>query len=159
MKKLKCTLFLSLGLTFFSGSLFGATPATDWNRDLFDTWTRMSDAIIQNASRLSQSFLNYSSVEDEENYYYEVAIPGVSQGNVSVTATETILTIEGKAESLIPKSAWKDKQDKSINFSFKVPSAVAHEKIKAKIKNGLLLITLPKLKKDQKKIKIKVNAG
>nr|XP_051196759.1 26.2 kDa heat shock protein, mitochondrial-like isoform X9 [Lolium perenne] len=90
--------------------------------------------------------------EDDEAVYLKVPMPGFGKEHVKVSAEKNILVIKGEGE----KDAWNgDKDDNAVprfNRRIELPAnAYKMDKIKAEMKNGVLMVTVPKLKKEERK--------
>jgi hypothetical protein len=90
--------------------------------------------------------------EDDEAVYLKVPMPGFGKEHVKVSAEKNILVIKGEGE----KDAWDgDKDDAAVpKYSRRIElpaNAYKMDKIKAEMKNGVLMVTVPKLKKEERK--------
>ena len=99
--------------------------------------------------------------ETEDNYHIEVELPGVKKGDVDIKVDGNVLTISGERNV---KEEVKDEDYHKIESryglfsrSFTLPERVNTSNIEAEFINGILEITIPKLKIDtsSKKIEIK----
>ncbi len=98
--------------------------------------------------------------EDEKAYYIEVDLPGVKKDDIHVDISDGVLTISGERKF---KKEVKEKDYYKVESSFgkfersfRLPEDVKEDDIKAETKDGVLNITLPKAKKEEKKKKIEV---
>lgn len=95
--------------------------------------------------------------ENEQNYEFEVELPGVKREDITVTYSDDILTIsvnkqeEVKEEST--KYIRKERKFGSFSRSFSLPD-VNSELITANYQNGLLKIIAPKKEKLEKPMKV-----
>lgn len=99
--------------------------------------------------------------ETKDNINIRVAVPGFKPEEIEVSIKDEILILSGKTE------IEKKEEDENTIFSewssnkfcrqLILPSKVEAEKVKAKLKNGVLQMTLPKIATD-KEIQITVNA-
>ncbi len=96
-------------------------------------------------------------IENNDEYRIEVAAPGLDKKDFKIDLDNNVLTISSEKEM---KDEEKDKDGKfmrrefsysSFKRSFTMPESVDPEKIKAKHKDGILLINIPK--KDEAKQK------
>ncbi|KAK1696109.1 hypothetical protein QYE76_012806 [Lolium multiflorum] len=90
--------------------------------------------------------------EDDEAVYLKVPMPGFGKEHVKVSAEKNILVIKGEGE----KDAWNvDKDDNAVprfNRRIELPAnTYKMDKIKAEMKNGVLMVTVPKIKKEERK--------
>ncbi len=86
--------------------------------------------------------------EDKENIVIEVEVPGMKEEDLKVTLENNTLTISGE------RKFEKEEKDKnyyrmeraygSFSRSFMLPENVDTKGIKAKYKDGVLILTLPK---------------
>lgn len=95
--------------------------------------------------------VDYYSSEDNNNYYIEVAVPGLDKKDVNINIDQNYLCLSSEG---IKKSGFGTQ---SFNKRFKLPSNVNQDNITAKLKNGILSITIEKSLADSlvKKIEIK----
>ncbi|XP_051196720.2 26.2 kDa heat shock protein, mitochondrial-like [Lolium perenne] len=90
--------------------------------------------------------------EDDGAVYLKVPMPGLGKGHVKVSAEQNSLVIKGEGE----KDGWDgDKDDAAVpKYSARIEmpaNAFKVDKIKAEMKNGVLMVTVPKLKKEERK--------
>ena len=100
--------------------------------------------------------------EDEKHVKIKAELPGLEEKDIHVELRENILTISGeKKEEKETKSEKEHRVERSygsFSRSFTLPKSVEADKIKAKFKNGLLDIVVPKGKElEDKKVKIAIN--
>ena len=96
-------------------------------------------------------------IEEENNYKLIMDIPGINKEDIKIELDNGYLKISTSSNS---SSEEKDKDGKCIrkerysghsSRSFYVGDKIAHEDIKAKIENGTLIVTFPKLKEEPQK--------
>jgi len=137
-----------------------------FEEDIFDELLRMRRKI----ERLIRSFGSLASFEEIESFPVDISeteneiivradLPGFSKDEVSVNATENTLTIEAKH-----KEEKKEKGEKyytverkfgSFRRVISLPVEVEPEKARARMKDGVLEVILPKKeKKKGKEIKV-----
>ena len=89
-----------------------------------------------------------------------VELPGVQQDDVDITVADDILTLKGekKEEKEIKKENYHrvERSYGSFQRSISLPTGVQSEKAKAKYKDGVLQITIPKAEEAKPK-QIKIN--
>lgn len=103
-----------------------------------------------------ESFTPKCNIEERSDHYrVEVELPGVKQEDVKIELEGDIITIKGERKKQVDT---KDEENKihiiehsygSFYRSFTIPSNVNIDEIKAGNENGILIITLPKDKKEQ----------
>ncbi|HLG88796.1 MAG TPA: Hsp20/alpha crystallin family protein [Alphaproteobacteria bacterium] len=100
--------------------------------------------------------------EDDKAYHIIADLPGMTESDVNVALSGDMLTISGE------KTEEKEEKDRSYHFaerradrfqrSFNLPPGIDRDRIEAKLKNGVLALTLPKTaeaQQQQKKIEVK----
>jgi len=100
--------------------------------------------------------------ETEDKFVIHADLPGVKTNDIEVTAENGVLTIKGERES--KKEEEKDDYKRVERFSgsfmrrFTLPTSADLDKISAKSKDGVLELSIPKLKDHAKpkRIDIKV---
>uniref|UniRef100_A0A453R4V1 SHSP domain-containing protein n=1 Tax=Aegilops tauschii subsp. strangulata TaxID=200361 RepID=A0A453R4V1_AEGTS len=100
------------------------------------------------ASRLGR----WVAKEDDDAVYLKVPMPGLTKEHVEVRADKNILMIKGEDE----KQPWDGDDDSKVpryNRRIEMPAADAYkmDKIKAEMKNGVLWVTLLKVKEEERK--------
>ena len=87
-------------------------------------------------------------------------MPGADRESVSVTVENSILTIEGTASLDLPEGHASDEgrsRARKYRREFSLPDAVDVEGITARVNNGLVSVTLPKVARVQNH-KVKISA-
>jgi HSP20 family protein len=88
---------------------------------------------------------------DDKNLYIKSTMAGVEATDIEISVQNDLLTIRGKRneqEKIDPeKYYYQECYWGSFSRSIILPTSVKADKIKASLKNGVLTITLPKLKK------------
>ena len=99
-------------------------------------------------------------VERDNDIFVKAELPGVEKDDLELTMTDNSVTIKGssKAEEKEEKENYHRCEISRGSFSRTVslPGDVDTDKAKAKFKNGVLKLTIPKVKKSKHK-NIKVN--
>ncbi|MGM0530911.1 MAG: Hsp20/alpha crystallin family protein [Bacteroidota bacterium] len=87
-------------------------------------------------------------VENENNYTIEVAAPGLNKKDFNVSVDDGVLTISSEKEQSDEEERGDYKRREfcytSFKRSFNLPTNVDAENIKAKHKNGVLYVIMPK---------------
>lgn len=101
--------------------------------------------------------------EQKDAVVVKAEIPGINEEDVEVEITDNVMTISGekKEEKEEEKAGYYYKESHSGSFtrSFTLPSEVVAERAEAEVKNGVLVITVPKVEaKKPKKVSIKKKA-
>lgn len=86
--------------------------------------------------------------ESKDGYILKAELPGVAKEDVKVTMNEGVVTISG--EKKMEKETKENNYHRServygsFTRSFRLPSPIAGDKVKAEYQNGILTLTLPK---------------
>jgi HSP20 family protein len=111
--------------------------------DLFDELTTASRPQFSPAA-----FPALNAWSDEEHFYLEAEIPGMSLDDLDIFVSEgQVLTIKGRrAESQIEGSNWLRRERGSGAFErqIQLPGPINQEGVDATLKQGVLTIKLPK---------------
>jgi HSP20 family protein len=88
--------------------------------------------------------------ETEKEFFLSADMPGLDKNDVSVDIHDGVITIKGERAIDNEKSTdgyrIRERQLGSFNRSFRLPDNVNEDKVAAKFKNGVLMVTLPKTK-------------
>jgi len=100
-------------------------------------------------------------LEQENDYFVRVELPGVDKKDVKITVQNGILTIKGeKTQDLEKKGDTYRRTERtygSFQRSFTLPSSVMSDKVEASYNAGVLTISLPKVEEAKpKEIEVKV---
>ena len=89
-----------------------------------------------------------------------VELPGIKANELDITATGNNLAIAGERKILVEnenaKYHRKEREAGKFNRMISLPGHIDSEKIKAKLVNGILTITMPKAEEDKPK-KVTIN--
>nr|CAM96552.1 22.8 kDa heat-shock protein [Aegilops kotschyi] len=106
----------------------------------------LSSTAAAGTSRLAR----WVAKEDDDAVYLKVPMPGLTKEHVEVRADKNILVIKGEGE----KQPWDGGDDSAVpkyNRRIEVPAdAYKMDKIKAEMKNGVLWVTLLKVKEEER---------
>ena len=87
---------------------------------------------------------HYDFVDKPDKLIILVETPGFEREHLTISVGERLLIVNGyrKTETEAERESWGE--EKKIKFRIPLPVDVISEKSKARIKNGILEITLPK---------------
>lgn len=109
-----------------------------------------SDSIYNYNNSISNLDYNYSS--DENNYYIELALPGLEKKDINLNISENFLFLNYESKDEENTSFWK----KSFNRRIKLPANIDAETISAQLKNGILSIIIKRMKEESNMRKINI---
>ena len=100
--------------------------------------------------------------EDDDKFTLSAELPGMTEKDIRIDIENNTLTIQGerKQEKEVKKGRYHKVERTYGAFcrSFQLPSNVKADKIKARYKDGLLEVTLPKVEESKpKRIEVKVD--
>jgi len=119
----------------------------DFNQSLFPYWSDM-DTTWGGAGNAS---FELKTKETDKEYLIRAEAVGFEKDEVTVEISDGIISIRGE------KKEKSDEWDFSGAFSrtYSLPDNIIVDQIEGELKNGILLITIPKKEKYVKKIEIK----
>lgn len=136
------------------------TMQTSQSRELREKEEQPLEA-SENGSR-ARVFVPRSDVYETDEAIVVVAeMPGVSEEDVEITLEKNILSITGRVEEETPEGlrlALGEYGSGDFERRFALSQTVDRDGIAAKVKNGILTLTLPKAKEAQPR-RIEVKAG
>ena len=117
-----------------------------------------------NFDTFNQTFPAVNTIEKDNQYLLEIAVPGMDKKDFEIEIQNDLISISSisKQEKEIKDNLNYNRQEfnyNSFHRTFSLPKEVDQSKIKAIYSNGILTITLPKLKevisKSKKLIEVK----
>ena len=141
------------------------TSLTTWKplQDIFST-RREIDSIFDNffgSHGVSRSTKNSAwtplvdVVDSDDHVEFHAEVPGLSEDDVQVSVTENVLTIKGekKSESEDKNAGYRlvERSYGQFQRSFSLPKNLRTEDIDASFKRGVLIISVPKSRKEEAK--------
>jgi HSP20 family protein len=107
----------------------------------------------------NNSYPRVDVIDHNDKITIEAEIPGLKKEEVSVDLEENVLTISGLKHSREADASAryirKELKRSSFQRSFKLGQKIDHKKVKAHFENGILLISVSKVMREEpKKVKI-----
>lgn len=122
----------------------------------YSSLENISDVYFNVCYAANPTFGKANVLEDNRNYYIRFDVPGVKKKNISIKIENGRLVVSGerKVEYNDAKQICKERFSGVFTKALKIPTNVNIENIEAELINGSLNITLPKVEKTIKEIKI-----
>lgn len=92
----------------------------------------------------------YYVTSDEKQWTIEIPLPGISKENLKIDIEDNMLTVQA-----LPTV--KSKAVKAVKKSWYVDESIDATAIVAKLENGLLTISLPKIKPTKKSVAVTIS--
>ena len=123
--------------------------------NIFDEVEQMMHQAFGQSLENGSSRLSYSPLmnvsETESDYFVMMDLPGVEKKDVEVNLCTGILTVSGERKTSERgdenNRIWYETTNGTFSRSFELTLDIVEEKIKAKFKDGVLNITIPKTAK------------
>lgn len=141
----------------------GARPLDQWRGELdrhfsnfFDSWPSLSQRM-----RHVQAFPAVNVWEASDELFLEAELPGMKSEQLSISVVGNELTLcgeRGAGEQEGTSYHRRERATGSFSRVMRLPYPVDSERVQASLKDGVLLLTLPK-HEAAKPRKIHVNAG
>ena len=138
-----------------------STNLNRWKPTLLD---ELFDDRWFNFDTFNQTFPAVNTIEKDNQYLLEIAVPGMDKKDFEIEILNDLISISSisKQEKEVNDNLNYNRQEfnyNSFHRTFSLPKEVDQSKIKAIYSNGILTITLPKLKevisKSKKLIEVK----
>ena len=121
-----------------------------------------ADQRYQDYKKSTVQTLDIDLIETKEVYYIKVAVPGVSKKDILIEAGDNDITIETTFTPYIEEFDEEDEAEVIVSAiksgrcvkTVRFENSIDIENIKAKFKNGTVIITLPKLIIPKHKVKV-----
>lgn len=131
-------------------------------RENIKTMQKNADQRYQDYKKSTVQTLDIDLVETEDTYYIKAAVPGVSKKDISIEAGDNDITIETTFTPYIEEFDEEDEAELIVSAiksgkcvkTVRFENSIDLENIKARFKNGTVVITLPKLVIPKHKIKV-----
>ena len=125
--------------------------------DIFDELNRVFNDVsngVKEAQKRGRGFIAVDVRKDNDGYLVEAALPGVTKEDVSINYDQSVLTIEVKEhEGANDSFIIKERMENFYKRELELPDAESSQ-IKAKMQDGILMISLPFAKKTTNLISI-----
>ncbi|HEY80484.1 MAG TPA: Hsp20/alpha crystallin family protein [Anaerolineae bacterium] len=130
-----------------------------------ETWRNTMEQLLNELPRTSYRedrpwVLPLDVIETEDQFIVKASIPGIDPDDLDITFSDNILTIQGeiKAESEHPEGRYllRERGFGLFQRSIALPERVEADKIEATYKDGVLILSIPKVEEIKpKRISIK----
>lgn len=134
-----CSPNTSAAHTFPAAAMRAAAPLDAMIESLFRTGGLPSIA--------ARAFPAVNAWQDDNAFYVEAELPGFTIDDLDISLTDNQLTISGERTFDLPTdSAYMRRERPSGKFTrvLRVASEIDAEKVSASLKDGVLIVTLPK---------------
>lgn len=85
--------------------------------------------------------------DNKDSYVLVAEVPGLTESELQLSATQESLTISGERKATAPKGYAvhrRERGDLRFSRSFALPARIDSDNVTAELKNGLLVVTMPK---------------
>lgn len=127
-------------------------------RQMLDTMDRIFDDAMSfpGSSRTAAGEIRapWDIMEDDKEVKMRFDMPGLSKEEVKVSVEDDVLVIKGEHKKEEGKEGedawWRGRSVSSYDTRMLLPDSCDKGKVKAELKNGVLLVTIPKTKVERK---------
>jgi HSP20 family protein len=115
--------------------------------DLYNLQSELDDILFSDYRVRRSRFPRVNIYENDDEYVVSAELPGVEKNDVSITLKDNSLKISGeiKRENNDKKNAHlEERHTGKFERNFILNERVDAEKINAELKNGILLVKIPK---------------
>ncbi|KAK1262464.1 hypothetical protein QJS04_geneDACA020301 [Acorus gramineus] len=115
----------------------------------------MMDRFFEDSMAFPEIRAPWDAQEDEKEIKLWFDMPGLSREEVRVSVEDDVLVIKGQHNSK-GEDAWSSRSISSYNTRLTLPDNCDKNKVKAELKNGVLLVTIPKVEVEKKVIDVQI---
>ncbi len=130
-------------------------------RNMNNDLDRFFDDFMGNWGMVNSTYPAVNVYEDSKAFYLEATLPGYTTDDVNIHVEKHVLHISSEKMNKKDERKYIIRERNTVKFdrAFTLPEGINEENIEAEFKNGILMVTLPKLPVQQpKKITVKVSA-
>ncbi|XP_073008976.1 small heat shock protein, chloroplastic-like [Typha latifolia] len=132
-------------------------------RQMLDTMDRLFDDVmsfpVSSRGSVGEMRTPWDIMEDEKEVRMRFDMPGLSKEEVKVSVEDDVLVIRGahKEEGSTEEDAWwKGRSVSSYDTRLLLPDSCDKSKVTAELKNGVLLVAIPKTQVEHKVIDVEI---
>jgi len=137
-------------------------------RQMLDTMDRLFDDAVgfpmatrRSPAAAGEVRLPWDIVEDEKEVKLRFDMPGLARDEVKVMVEDDTLVIRGEHKKEEGAEGdgdgwWKERSVSSYDMRLALPDECDKSKVRAELKNGVLLVTVPKTEVERKVIDVHV---
>lgn len=121
-------------------------------------WPAFYEPFRNMGSRMSEWLAPASDASSDENAYrISVELPGVEEKDIDVSVHDGVVSVKGEKSSQREEKGdtwfFSERQYGSFSRSFRLPADADGDKIEARLKDGVLDISVPKNAPDKPEVK------
>ncbi|KAI6001234.1 small heat shock protein [Pisolithus albus] len=140
-------------------------PVTEFDRlfdDAFAARFTPSSVVTRKNGDVIRPSVDLHENKEKNTVTATFELPGLKAEDVSIEVQQNRLTVSGefkKAESREDNGyAVRERRQGKFSRTLQLPSGVKHEDVKAKMENGLLTLTFPKVTPEQQSHRITISS-
>lgn len=135
---------------------------------MLDTMDRLFDDTVGfptargRSPAASETRMPWDIMEDDKEVKMRFDMPGLSREEVKVSVEDDALVIRGEHRKEAGEDAeggdgwWKERSVSSYDMRLALPDTCDKSQVRAELKNGVLLVTVPKTETEHKVINVQV---
>lgn len=127
---------------------------------MLSDWDRLFNSVFGEMRSSTQDWIPSVDIhEDEKAWTIDMDLPGLTKKDVSVKVRDHVLTVSGKRETKTENIFRSERIAGAFSRSFNLPEEVNVDKIDGNFNNGVLTVTILRVKpvKKQNEIEVKIN--
>jgi HSP20 family protein len=124
---------------------FAGRLATRWPFEGFGDFDPLAKSVLNDRMLVD---VNVDIREDENNFYIDADLPGFTEKDINVTCEDGVLTIGGERETESVRESENfhiaERRSGQFKRSFRLANCIDDKSVDAKLRNGVLTVTLAK---------------
>ncbi|XP_074284540.1 small heat shock protein, chloroplastic [Silene latifolia] len=127
-------------------------------RQMLDTMDRLFEDAMTMPGGTNEVRAPWDVKEDENEIKMRFDMPGLDKEDIKISVEDRVLVIKGehKNEETGENESWGRRSFSSYNTKLQLPENCEMDKIKAELKNGVLYISVPKVKVERKVVDVQI---
>jgi len=143
-----------------AATVLSSAPAFAQMNSYHDPFNSLFDTMLFNPPRLEMRQFaepKMDVIDLGDKIEVKAELPGIDENDVTLTLSDGILTLSGERKQEVEEQSkgyyLKEMSSGSFSRSIRLPANIDEDKINATFKNGILIVTVPKIETAPENVK------